>query len=85
MFFARDRECWVGKHRTVEPARTGRRSNLLGERVGCLSVGQKQLVSLARAVLADPPILIMDAATSSVDAETERLIQAGIGGMLSGR
>jgi ATP-binding cassette subfamily B protein len=50
-----------------------------------LSTGQKQLIALARAVLADPQIFIMDEATSSVDTETERLIQAGIDNILHGR
>ena len=50
-----------------------------------LSTGQKQLIALARAVLADPRIFIMDEATSSVDTETERLIQAGIDNILHGR
>jgi len=50
-----------------------------------LSTGRKQLVALARAVLADPRIFVMDEATSSVDTETERLIQAGIDTILEGR
>jgi ATP-binding cassette subfamily B protein len=50
-----------------------------------LSTGQKQLVALARAILADPRIFIMDEATSSVDTETERLIQKGLDAMLKGR
>jgi len=50
-----------------------------------LSTGQKQLVALARAILASPAIFIMDEATSSVDTETERLIQRGIERVLKGR
>lgn len=57
----------------------------VGEGGNRLSTGQKQLVSLARAVLADPDVFIMDEATSSVDTETERLIQHGIDRVLSGR
>ncbi|MFG0252327.1 MAG: ABC transporter ATP-binding protein [Phycisphaerales bacterium JB038] len=57
----------------------------VGEGGGQLSTGQKQLVSLARAVLADPQIFVMDEATSSVDTETERLIQEGIERLLEGR
>jgi ATP-binding cassette subfamily B protein len=50
-----------------------------------LSVGQKQLISLARAVLADPDIFIMDEATSSVDTITESLIQHGMEEVMAGR
>ncbi|MDR1821709.1 MAG: ABC transporter ATP-binding protein/permease [Oscillospiraceae bacterium] len=57
----------------------------VGEGGAQLSTGQKQLISFARAVLADPPIFVLDEATSSIDTETERLIQDAIGKALSGR
>ena len=57
----------------------------VGEGGGNLSVGQKQLISLARAILADPDIFIMDEATSSVDTLTEALIQRGMETMMQGR
>ncbi len=57
----------------------------VGEGGGRLSTGQRQLISLARAVLAAPQIFIMDEATSSVDTQTERLIQDGIEKVLQGR
>jgi len=57
----------------------------VGEGGGLLSVGQKQLVSLARAILADPDIFIMDEATSSVDTLTEALIQRGMDALMHDR
>jgi ATP-binding cassette subfamily B protein len=55
----------------------------VGEGGNLLSVGQKQLISLARAVLAEPEIFIMDEATSSVDTLTEALIQKGMETLMS--
>ena len=57
----------------------------VGESGNRLSTGQKQLITLARALLADPQILVLDEATSSVDTETERGIQKGIDVVLKGR
>ena len=57
----------------------------VGEGGNLLSTGQKQLISLARAVLADPDILVMDEATSSVDTLTEALIQRGMERLMKGR
>jgi ATP-binding cassette subfamily B protein len=57
----------------------------VGEGGSLLSVGQKQLISLARAVLAQPEIFIMDEATSSVDTLTEALIQKGMESLMEGR
>jgi len=57
----------------------------VGEGGNLLSVGQKQLISIARAILAEPDIFIMDEATSSVDTLTEALIQQGMENLMQGR
>ena len=57
----------------------------VNERGGMLSQGQKQLVAFARTMLCNPAILILDEATSSIDAKTERLLQQGIESLLKNR
>ena len=57
----------------------------VNERGTRLSLGQRQLVSFARALLANPRILILDEATSNIDTETEKLVQEGIEKLLHGR
>ena len=50
-----------------------------------LSQGQRQLLAIARAAIADPPVLILDEATSSIDTRTERIVQEGMDRLMSGR
>ena len=50
-----------------------------------LSQGQRQLLSIARAAVADPPVLILDEATSSIDTRTEKLVQDGMDKLMHGR
>ena len=52
---------------------------------GGLSQGQRQLISIARAAVADPPVMILDEATSSIDTRTEALVQKGMDALMKGR
>jgi len=74
----------AGAHDFIVTLENGYDQNV-GEGGNLLSVGQKQLISLARAVLARPELFIMDEATSSVDTLTEALIQRGMEALMKGR
>ncbi len=74
----------AGAHDFIVTLEKGYEQNV-GESGNLLSVGQKQLISLARAVLAKPELFIMDEATSSVDTLTESLIQRGMEALMKGR
>lgn len=74
----------VGVHDFIEKLPGGYQYNVR-ERGSSLSVGQRQLISFVRAMVHDPKILVLDEATSSVDSETEELIQHAIEKLMSGR
>lgn len=74
----------VGARRFIERLPGGLSYNVM-ERGSTLSVGQRQLISFIRAMVYDPKILILDEATSSVDSETEEMIQNAIDKMMRGR
>ena len=74
----------VSAHTVVEKMELGYDSDV-GEGGDRLSTGEKQLISFARAVLADPAIFVLDEATSSIDTQTEQLIQQAIEHLLHGR
>lgn len=74
----------VSADKVVERFENGYDSEV-GEGGDKLSTGEKQLISIARAVLADPKIFVLDEATSSIDTNTEKLIQNGIEYLLKGR
>ncbi|GAB3919629.1 ABC transporter ATP-binding protein [Larkinella terrae] len=74
----------VGVHEFIERLPGGYDYNVM-ERGSTLSFGQRQLISFVRAMVYNPRIMVLDEATSSVDSETERLIQDAIGKLMKGR
>ena len=74
----------VGARKFIERLPGGFNYNVM-ERGATLSVGQRQLISFVRAMVYDPKIIVLDEATSSVDSETEELIQSAIEKMMKGR
>jgi ATP-binding cassette subfamily B protein len=74
----------VGAKEFIERLPGGFDYNVM-ERGATLSMGQRQLISFVRAMVYDPKIIVLDEATSSVDTETEELIQAAIGKLMKGR
>ena len=74
----------VGVHDYIMSLKDGY-DTVVSERGAGLSQGQRQLIALARTILSDPKILVLDEATSSIDAKTERYLQNGINHLLKGR
>lgn len=74
----------VNAHKFISELENGYNTEV-NERGSRLSLGQRQLVSFARALLANPRILILDEATSNIDTQTEKLVQSGIEKLLEGR
>ncbi|HZF68782.1 MAG TPA: ABC transporter ATP-binding protein [Gemmatirosa sp.] len=74
----------VGADRVVRRLADGWRHQV-GERGASLSVGERQLLSFARAIASDPALLVLDEATSAIDSEAEALIQAGLATLMRGR
>jgi ATP-binding cassette subfamily B protein len=71
-------------HDFIERLRDGY-DTVVGERGGTLSVGERQRITIARALLKDPPILVLDEATSALDAESEEMVQAALDELMRGR
>ena len=86
---ATDEECiaaakLANAHGFIERLPQGYNTELTGNG-GNLSQGQRQLLSIARAAVADPPVMILDEATSSIDTRTEKLVQDGMDALMHGR
>ena len=74
----------VGAHDFIRRLANGYQTVLSGDG-GNLSAGERQLLAIARAAVADPPVLILDEATSSIDTRTEQLVQRGMDTIMRGR
>lgn len=86
---ATDEECiaaakLANAHGFIEMLPDGYNTELSGNGAG-LSQGQRQLISIARAAVADPPVMILDEATSSIDTRTEAIVQKGMDSLMRGR
>jgi len=86
---ATDEECMeaaklANAHGFIKRLPDGYNTKLTGDG-GNLSQGQRQLLAIARAAVADPPVLILDEATSSIDTRTEKLVQQGMDRLMKGR
>lgn len=86
---ATDDECvqaaqTAGAHSFIRRLPDGYQTKITGDGAN-LSQGQRQLLGIARAAVADPPVMILDEATSSIDTRTERLIQQGMDALMKGR
>jgi ATP-binding cassette subfamily B protein len=75
---------WFSAHDFIERLPDGYDYNVM-ERGATLSVGQRQLISFVRALVHDPKVIVLDEATSSVDTETEEMIQNAIAKLMKGR
>ena len=86
---ATDEECiaaakLANAHGFIERLPQGYQTELTGNGAS-LSQGQRQLIAIARAAVADPPVMILDEATSSIDTRTEKLVQDGMDALMKGR
>ena len=86
---ATDEECiqaakLANAHGFIERLPNGYQTELTGNGAS-LSQGQRQLIAIARAAVADPPVMILDEATSSIDTRTEKLVQDGMDALMKGR
>ena len=86
---ATDEECVAaaelsGAHDFITRLPEGYQTMLTGNG-GNLSQGQRQLIAIARAAVADPPVMVLDEATSSIDTRTEAIVQRGMDALMKGR